>query len=195
MRNKRNSRRPPPQNVIGFRKGRRSWKPALFLGALLAMVLLLNLLRSPIDWADINLEALPGSEEFEMIFARETFLAGSDIVRVIDADTIAVGNRRVRLAGVAAPEDGHPSHTPGRHYLGQLIRSASEVRCHLNGERNRDREIGRCFLTDSKGEVVDMQRAVVAAGFARSCLSYGGWRYMLSETSESRRLPLPTYCW
>jgi micrococcal nuclease len=125
----------------------------------------------------------------------ETVELKADFVRVVDADTIAVRDFAIRVKGIAAPEEGHPSYVTGKEFLGRLLRKAKIITCKLTAERTYDRRVGRCKLEIKSGPTVDMQRAIVEAGFARSCPRYGGWRYILSETAESRRLPFPSYCW
>lgn len=116
-------------------------------------------------------------------------------MRVIDADTIALEGTSIRLKGVAAPEKGHPKFVGGKTFLGRLLRQANSVTCNLTAERSYDRRIGRCFFSLHNGKTVDIQRSVIAEGFARGCPRFGGWRYWLDETPESRLLPFPSYCW
>jgi micrococcal nuclease len=125
----------------------------------------------------------------------ETVEFKADFVRVVDADTINGGGTGIRIKGIAAPEDGHPSYRAGKEFLGRLIRQANSVTCHLTAERTYDRRVGRCMLKMDDGTTIDMQRAIVKAGHARGCPRYGGWRYLYSETAASRSLPFPPYCW
>lgn len=162
---------------------------------LLVIALVANVRHPDVDLSRVRLGTFLDTEQFDRFSAKDSFEASAELVRVIDADTIAVGNRRVRLSGVAAPEKGHPSYVPGRQYLGRLIRQASTVRCYLNGDRTYNREAGRCYLDGTPKKTIDIQSAVISAGYARSCFRYGGWRYLLDDTQASRRLPLPGYCW
>jgi len=63
------------------------------------------------------------------------------------------------------------------------------VRCDLNGERNRDRLIGVCFLDGH-----DIGASIIAAGLARDCPRFSGGRYDAFNTAASRQLPFPGYC-
>ncbi len=113
---------------------------------------------------------------------------------IIDADTVAFGSIRIRLKGVAAPERGHREYDAGLQFLRNLLPLSKSARCDLTGERTYGRRVGRCYLIDAEGMQTDMQSAVIRAGYARSCVRYGGWRYLLDETSKSRSLPFPSYC-
>ena len=118
-----------------------------------------------------------------------------DFVRVIDADTIAVESTSIRLKGIAAPEKGHPSYDKGRTFLGKLLRQSTKVECHLTSERTHGRRVGRCSFEMESGDIVDIQKTTVNAGYARGCPRHGGWRYWLDETPVSKTLPFPDYCW
>ncbi len=165
--------------LLPFRPKKRrgyKWLKALFaigiIGALLAGLAYISPARV-IDKVELN----PG------------------FMRVIDADTIAIGKTVIRLKGIAAPEKGHPTFDDGRKFLGRLLRRAIKVNCNLTSERTYGRRVGRCFFKMPNDEIVDIQKAVVAAGYARGCVRYGGWRYLLDETAISRSLPFPDYCW
>ncbi len=51
----------------------------------------------------------------------------------------------VRLNGVAAPELNEPIGQDAKRFMDRLV-AGKAVRCELNGERNRDRFIGVCYL-------------------------------------------------
>lgn len=116
-------------------------------------------------------------------------------VVVVDADTVAHGSTRIRLKGIAAPERGHTDYSKGQDFLRNLIAQAETFRCDLTGERTHGRRVGRCFAIDEAGTITDIQAAIVASGHARACFKFGGWRYFGEETSASRGLPFPPYCW
>lgn len=117
-----------------------------------------------------------------------------NLSRVIDADTIVVGDVKVRLDGISAPERGHPAYQDGKHFVTLLMRKAENIECELEGRKTYDREVGICWFVMADGERLDPQAAVVAAGLARDCPRYSKGRYKRYEIAASRALPLPGYC-
>ncbi len=125
----------------------------------------------------------------------ETLEFNSGDVRVVDADTLAAGAVRVRLKGIAAAERWHPTLEEAKGFVGRLLRESEYTVCDLTNERTYGRRVGRCYFVDGEGNAVDVQREVVAAGYARACMRYGGWRYLTEAfNAEDRNLPLPGYC-
>lgn len=117
---------------------------------------------------------------------RGTVIEGA--ATVIDGDTVDVGRVRVRLNGAAAPETHERGGTEATEALRRII-SGQRVRCVLNGELTRGREVGICHAGR-----VDIGGAVVAAGRARDCRRYSNGRYAAVERPEAQTLPLPDYC-
>jgi micrococcal nuclease len=101
--------------------------------------------------------------------------------RVVDGDTLWLGNVKVRLNGIDAPERGMPRFRAATDTLKRLV-AGQIVLCRLNGEKSYDRFIGTCFV----GEV-DVAAAVIASGNALDCARYSGGRYRKFETSDARR--------
>jgi len=120
--------------------------------------------------------------------------AHPNLSRVIDADTIVVGDIHVRLDGISAPERGHSAYSAGKWFVADLMRAASAVECALEGRKSYEREIGTCVFVMANGQRIYPQVEVVKAGFARDCPRYSGGRYKNYETPASRALPLPRYC-
>lgn len=120
--------------------------------------------------------------------------AHANLTRVIDADTIVVGSTKVRLDGIAAPEMEHRTYSDGRQFMVLLLGKTTQVECNLEGRMSHDREIGRCFFVTQDGQRIDPQAEIVKAGLARDCPRYSGGKYKRLETTESKALPLPTYC-
>ena len=118
--------------------------------------------------------------------------------RVVDGDTLFVGNVEVRLQGVAAPEHGRLTE-PGGPEATALLRRAADgltVRCDLDGTRTRAREVGVCYAGGT-----ELNAALVRAGVARDCPRYSGGRYAALEGAArtegrdlSRLYALPGYC-
>jgi len=91
-------------------------------------------------------------------------------LRVVDGDTLRLGDRTLRLYGVDAPERGqHCADRAGRLYdcgtaaaaaLAQLVADRG-VECRLQGRDRFGRALGLC----RSGEV-ELNRALVAAGWA-----------------------------
>ena len=61
---------------------------------------------------------------------------------VLDADTVIVGNTRVRLKGVDAAERGEDA----RAVMMGIV--TSDLTCRLTGEKTHRREVGYCFTAD-----------------------------------------------
>lgn len=117
-------------------------------------------------------------------------------LHAIDGDTLAYGAERIRLSGIASPEEGHPVFAAARRHLGGLLREAEFVACRLKQREDRyGRSIGACHGVLRDGTRVDLQRAMVEAGFARACPGWGAYRYLIYENAESLALPFPGYCW
>lgn len=117
-------------------------------------------------------------------------------VRAVDGDTLAFGPQRIRLDGIASPEEGHAVYIAARRHLAALLRAAETVECRLKKRKDRyGRAVGGCDGVLPDGTRVDLQRAMVEAGFARACPGWGNYSYLLNENANSLSLPFPRYCW
>lgn len=104
----------------------------------------------------------------------EHVAARPDQVAVVDGDTLRLGGRVVRLAGVAAP--GRGDRCKGNadcggaatSVLAGLVRDRT-VECRLSGQDGMGRPYGAC---DANG--TDLSRAIVAAGWARALADVPG---------------------
>ena len=114
-------------------------------------------------------------------------------INIVDADTIDVGNDRVRLECITADEKGKPTYEPCKREVSAIIRKSSEVICYMSGTMTYNREVGECFVVN-KGVKEDLNRLIVESGCARDCRRYSGGYYEKFETQESRQLDLPNYC-
>jgi len=87
-------------------------------------------------------------------------------VRVVDGETLLLGERVLRLYGVAAPARGQVCGTLGdcggmaANELSRLVRDRA-VECRIKGQDRFGRAMGSC-----KAGGVDINTALVAAGWA-----------------------------
>ncbi len=94
--------------------------------------------------------------------------AGPEQVAVVDGDTLRLGSRVVRLAGVQAPgrgdvcQGGADCGRAAATVLAGLVRDRT-VECRLSGHDSMGRPYGSC---DANG--TDLSRAIVASGWARA---------------------------
>lgn len=98
---------------------------------------------------------IAGEAQPEPVAAAESILQGH--ARVIDGDTIDIGDERIRLQGVDTPESGQTCRdVAGDEY--RCGRAATEalraligtgtVRCEIEGRGKYGRAIGTCFTAD-----------------------------------------------
>jgi endonuclease YncB( thermonuclease family) len=118
-----------------------------------------------------------------------------------DGDDLRFGDVRVRLWGIAAPEDRRGLVQPGgpeaRAALAALV-AGRRVRCELDGTTagRSLRPVAVCFAGG-----VDVAEALVRGGWARDCPAHSGGAYATVE-AEARAAgrdlaagyPLPGYC-
>jgi endonuclease YncB( thermonuclease family) len=105
-----------------------------------------------------------------------TFATAAEII-VVDGDTIELSGTRYRIHGIDAPEAGQKCFATQSEYwdcgaaaihaLGDLLFSASEVRCNEGPLDNYGRTISVCT---ADGE--DVGRAMVSAGLAWSYVKF-----------------------
>ena len=114
-------------------------------------------------------------------------------IYVVDADTIAIRDIKVRFSGISADEKGSPSYDACKLKVAQIISGGSEVICYMSGKMTYDREVGDCYIIN-KGLKEDIQRLVIQSGCARDCPRYSGGYYGQFEVEDSKKLNLPNYC-
>lgn len=104
--------------------------------------------------------------------------------RVIDADTLAIAGRAVRLEGIDAPEKRQTCRRNGRRYqcgvaATQALRrriGAGQVACTLGGRDNDGRSLGICHASDG----ADLNGWLVEHGWALAYRRFSA-RYVPQE--------------
>jgi endonuclease YncB( thermonuclease family) len=86
--------------------------------------------------------------------------------RVIDGDTVVVGETHVRLKGVDAAELGTERGENAKAVMIAIV--TGELSCRLTGEKTWRREVGYCTTADG----VDINQAIIAQGAALACPRY-----------------------
>jgi len=108
--------------------------------------------------------------------AVENHVLVSDNIRIVDGDTIALDDQKIRLLGIDAPEmkqlcddaEGNPWHCGARArdmLVGMLTVAPSPVSCRITGQDRYKRLLGRCFA-GAEDAGLDVQRALVRSGLA-----------------------------
>jgi len=100
---------------------------------------------------------------------------------IVDGDTFDLSGRRLRLAGIDAPEMDTVAGASAREALVSLIANAPIV-CRDTGERSYGRVVATC--RDAQG--VDVAETIVRAGWATDIPRFSGGRYQLSEWRARR---------
>lgn len=110
-------------------------------------------------------------------------------VRLVDGDTLDIGDVRIRLEGIDAPEAGQPCRAGARAYdcagasmekLSDLV-AGSDVRCVQISEDDFGRVIARCTA-----DGVDIGAEMVASGHAWAFVKYSA-RYVGEERDAKAR--------
>ncbi|WP_285295573.1 thermonuclease family protein [Aureimonas altamirensis] len=100
-------------------------------------------------------------------------------VRVIDGDTFDLGDSRIRLWGIDAPESDTEMGPPSTEFLRSLLVGA--VECQPTGDETFNRIVARC--TTPSGD--DVGEAMVSAGWAIDWPSYSDGVY-----AEAQRMAI-----
>jgi endonuclease YncB( thermonuclease family) len=101
---------------------------------------------------------------------------------VIDGDTIMIGNTRLRLAGIDAPELDHPYGKQSKWALVQMCKGQT-VTAHIRPELSYDRLVAECYLPDGR----DLAAELVRRGLALDWPKFSGGKYRHLETDDARR--------
>ena len=101
---------------------------------------------------------------------------------VIDGDTIVIGRRKIRLAGIDAPELQNPYGKQSKWALVNLCKGQI-ITAHLTGETSYDRLVAICFLDDGR----DLAAEMVKLELALDMPHFPNADYKHLETPNSRR--------
>ena len=118
----------------------------------------------------------------------DCWLTISGPARVIDGDTVVVGDTRVRLKGVDAAELGTARGENARRVMTMLV--TGELTCRLTGEKTYRREVGYC--TTANG--TDINRAIIAQGAALACPRYDDRYVPFEQAAALAAQPRSSYC-
>jgi endonuclease YncB( thermonuclease family) len=111
-----------------------------------------------------------------LLLAATAPAAAADLVgpaTVVDGDTIDIGDDRIRLWGIDAPERHAPGGPEASAWLAALL-DGRTVRCVDTGGRSYERIVAQCFLADT-GE--DLAWLLIDAGHAVDWPRYSGGHY------------------
>lgn len=101
---------------------------------------------------------------------------------MIDGDTIDIGGKRIRLAGIDAPEMDHPYGKVAKSALIRLC-SGQTIRAEFHVALSHQRDMATCFLPDGR----DLSAEMVKAGMAIDWPKYSGGKYRLFEVEGIRQ--------
>jgi micrococcal nuclease len=101
---------------------------------------------------------------------------------VIDGDTIVIGNVRLRLAGIDAPELDHPWGQRSKWALVKLCKGQT-ITARIKPELSYDRLVAECYLPDGR----DLAAELVRSGLALDWPKFSGGKYSHLEPEGARR--------
>ena len=110
----------------------------------------------------------------------------SNNVRVIDADTIKVCDKKIRLNGISAAERGHSSYIYCKELVEVILKKTDSVTCELTGDKTYDRFVGICYI-NVQDSSVNLQKLIVENHCARDCEYYSDGKYEMYETYKSKK--------
>ncbi len=101
---------------------------------------------------------------------------------VVDGDTILIGEARIRLSGIDAPELDQPWGKKAKWELSQLCKGQT-IRAVFDGSQSHEREVATCFLPDGR----DLSAEMVKLGLALDWPKFSGGRYRVLEPAGVRK--------
>lgn len=100
----------------------------------------------------------------------------SGYARVIDGDTIKIGDKRIRLWGIDAPELSEPGGKEAKAFLQGLLLD-TKVSCRPRGADRYKRTVAQCFRPRGFDKADDIAWILVLNGYARDWPKYSGGYY------------------
>ncbi|MGG2362378.1 thermonuclease family protein, partial [Salmonella enterica] len=85
--------------------------------------------------------------------------------------TIHIGDRRIRIWGIAAPELHEPGGREAKTYMAELV-ALGRVSCIDSGGRSHNRIVAMCSVRR-----LDLGAEMVGSGLARDCPAFSGGIY------------------
>lgn len=105
-----------------------------------------------------------------------TFYAPSVEVIAVDGDTLRIGEMRVRLFGIDAPEIAQEGGPEARERLRKLVAYGTLITCRRTATDRYARVVAKCYTINGE----DLGRALVRDGFAFAYRDYSE-EYMNDE--------------
>ena len=112
--------------------------------------------------------------------ARQTTISGK--CYVIDGDTIQIGEVRLRLAGIDAPEIEHPWGKKAKWELAQLCKGQL-ITAEIAVDISYDRLVATCYLPAGR----DLSAEMVRRGLALDWHNFSGGKYAHLEPEGARK--------
>lgn len=109
------------------------------------------------------------------------------VTHVADGDTISLGDVRIRLQGISAPETNERHGAAATGFMRELVLGEFVV-CQSDGSRSYDRVVAVCVLNGR-----DIGAAIIEAGYALDCPRFSGGRYQDAERIGQARYRLDSY--
>ncbi|MCT8330351.1 thermonuclease family protein [Albidovulum sediminis] len=101
---------------------------------------------------------------------------------MIDGDTIQIGEVRLRLAGIDAPELKHPWGQKAKWELVQLCKGQI-ITAEIAVDISYDRLVATCYLPDGR----DLSAEMVRRGLALDWHNFSGGKYAHLEPEGARK--------
>jgi len=101
---------------------------------------------------------------------------------VIDGDTIVIQRKKIRLAGIDAPELDQPWGQKSKWAMVTLCRGRV-ITAELNGERSQERLVATCYLPDGR----DIGAELIKQGLALDWAHFSGGKYRSLEPKGVRQ--------